>query len=246
MEWENNDNGRQRWCVRLVQGGGFGGPLFDGFDNLYVGQPGALLSFPPTQWTRWRKPVIGMPSTPRFLGRRPPSGRHPPGTGAGVRRPSRRGGRHRGRLGGRRRPRRCDARAGRLRAGPAGLPGRGRTRLLGGQRHGGARRLAAGRSGRGAGRAEVPLGADGAGPRVDQRRRQRRGAGQPGVVRRRVDRLRQRPRPTAVGAARRRRETEMVGAAGVSGANATRGHPAGPDRVGRRPGHPAGGVPRRR
>ena len=68
MEWENNDNGRQRWCVRLVQGGGFGGPLFDGFDNLYVGQPGALLSFPPTQWTRWRKPVIGMPSTPRFLG----------------------------------------------------------------------------------------------------------------------------------------------------------------------------------
>ncbi len=68
MEWENNDNGRQRWCVRLVQGGGFGGPLFDGFDNLYVGQPGALLSFPTTQWTRWRKPVIGMPSTPRFLG----------------------------------------------------------------------------------------------------------------------------------------------------------------------------------
>ena len=68
MEWENNDNGRQRWCVRLVQGGGFGGPLFDGFDNLYVGQPGAIQSFPTTQWTRWRKPVIGMPSTPRFLG----------------------------------------------------------------------------------------------------------------------------------------------------------------------------------
>ncbi|MCV7427692.1 PQQ-binding-like beta-propeller repeat protein [Mycobacterium montefiorense] len=68
MEWENNDNGRQRWCVRLFQGGGFGGPLFDGFDNLYVGQPGAFLSFPVTQWTRWRQPVIGMPSTPRFLG----------------------------------------------------------------------------------------------------------------------------------------------------------------------------------
>ena len=68
MEWENNDNGRQRWCVRLFQGGGFGGPLFDGFDNLYVGQPGAILSFPPTQWTRWRAPVIGMPSYPRFLG----------------------------------------------------------------------------------------------------------------------------------------------------------------------------------
>jgi outer membrane protein assembly factor BamB len=68
MEWENNDNGRQRWCVRLVQGGGFAGPLLDGFDNLYVGQPGAILSFPVTQWTRWRQPVIGMPATPRFLG----------------------------------------------------------------------------------------------------------------------------------------------------------------------------------
>jgi outer membrane protein assembly factor BamB len=68
MEWENNDNGRQRWCVRLFQGGGFAGPLFDGFDNLYVGQPGAFLSFPVTQWTRWRQPVIGMPATPRFLG----------------------------------------------------------------------------------------------------------------------------------------------------------------------------------
>jgi outer membrane protein assembly factor BamB len=68
MEWENNDNGRQRWCVRLFQGGGFAGPLFDGFDNLYVGQPGAIVAFPVTQWTRWRQPVIGMPSTPRFLG----------------------------------------------------------------------------------------------------------------------------------------------------------------------------------
>lgn len=67
MEWESN-NGRQRWCSRLVQGGGFGGPLFDGFDNLYVGQPGTIISFPPTQWTRWREPVIGMPTTPRFLG----------------------------------------------------------------------------------------------------------------------------------------------------------------------------------
>ncbi|MCV7197312.1 pyrrolo-quinoline quinone [Mycobacterium angelicum] len=68
MEWENNDNGRQRWCVRLVQGGGFAGPLFDNFDNLYVGQPGAIVAFPVTQWTRWRQPVIGMPTTPRFLG----------------------------------------------------------------------------------------------------------------------------------------------------------------------------------
>lgn len=68
MEWENKHNGRQRWCVRLVQGGGFSSPLLDGFDNMYVGQPGTIIAFPVTQWTRWRQPVIGMPSTPRFLG----------------------------------------------------------------------------------------------------------------------------------------------------------------------------------
>jgi outer membrane protein assembly factor BamB len=67
MEWENDENGRQRWCTRLFQGGGFSSPLFDGFDNVYVGQPGAMLAFPPTQWIRWRRPVIGMPLTPRFL-----------------------------------------------------------------------------------------------------------------------------------------------------------------------------------
>src|SRR5690606_24084941 len=42
-------------------------PLFDDFDNLYIGQPGAVLSFPPTQWIRWRRPVIGMPMTARIL-----------------------------------------------------------------------------------------------------------------------------------------------------------------------------------
>ena len=67
MVWEADNNGRQRWCTRLVQGGGLASPLFDGFDNLYVGQPGTMLSFPPTQWIRWRQPVIGMPTTPRFL-----------------------------------------------------------------------------------------------------------------------------------------------------------------------------------
>ena len=67
MEWENDDSGRQRWCTRLYQGGGFASPLFDGFDNVYVGQPGAIISFPATQWIRWRAPVIGMPLTPRIL-----------------------------------------------------------------------------------------------------------------------------------------------------------------------------------
>lgn len=67
MVWEADRGARQRWCTRLWQGGGLSGPLIDGFDNLYVGQPGAMLSFPPTQWIRWRRPVIGVPMTPRFV-----------------------------------------------------------------------------------------------------------------------------------------------------------------------------------
>jgi outer membrane protein assembly factor BamB len=67
MVWETDNNARQRWCTRLWQGGGLSSPLWDGFDNLYVGQPGAMLSFPPTQWIRWRQPVIGNPTTPRIL-----------------------------------------------------------------------------------------------------------------------------------------------------------------------------------
>lgn len=68
MVWENDNNGRQRWCTRMVLGGGFSSPMFDGFDNLYIGQPGLMLSYPPTQWVRWRTNVIGMPTTARFLG----------------------------------------------------------------------------------------------------------------------------------------------------------------------------------
>jgi outer membrane protein assembly factor BamB len=67
MVWETDNRARQRWCSRLWQGGGVSSPLFDGFDNLYVGQPGAMMSFPPTQWIRWRSPVIGLPMTPRLL-----------------------------------------------------------------------------------------------------------------------------------------------------------------------------------
>jgi outer membrane protein assembly factor BamB len=68
MVWENDNNGRQRWCTRLVLGGGFASPLFDRFDNVYIGQPGTMLSYPSTQWVRWRHPVIGMPHTARLLG----------------------------------------------------------------------------------------------------------------------------------------------------------------------------------
>jgi outer membrane protein assembly factor BamB len=52
----------------MVLGGGFTSPLFDQFDNLFIGQPGLMESFPPTQWVRWRQHVIGMPTTARFLG----------------------------------------------------------------------------------------------------------------------------------------------------------------------------------
>ncbi len=67
MVWENDGKGRQRWCTRMVLGGGFASPLFDGFDNLYIGQPGLMIAYPPTQWVRWRTNVIGMPTTTRFL-----------------------------------------------------------------------------------------------------------------------------------------------------------------------------------
>ncbi|GAB3232563.1 PQQ-binding-like beta-propeller repeat protein [Mycolicibacterium hippocampi] len=67
MVWETDNQARQRWCTRLVQGGGLASPMFDGFDNVYIGQPGTVLSFPTTQWIRWRKPVIGMPTTTRIL-----------------------------------------------------------------------------------------------------------------------------------------------------------------------------------
>ncbi len=68
MVWEVDNNGRQRWCTRMVLGGGFASPLFDQFDNLFIGQPGMMQSYPPTQWIRWRQNVIGMPTTARFLG----------------------------------------------------------------------------------------------------------------------------------------------------------------------------------
>ena len=67
MVWEADNNARQRWCTRLWQGGGSSSPLWDGFDNLYMGQPGAMMSFPTTQWFRWRQLVIGMPTTARIL-----------------------------------------------------------------------------------------------------------------------------------------------------------------------------------
>src|ERR1700730_14551146 len=41
MEGEDDGKRGERGCPRLFQGGGLASPLFDGFDNLYIGQPGA-------------------------------------------------------------------------------------------------------------------------------------------------------------------------------------------------------------
>ncbi|CNV96068.1 Uncharacterised protein [Mycobacterium tuberculosis] len=93
---------------------------------------------------------------PAVSGAWPPAREYTPGAAAGIRYPPRHGGRQSGGPGGRHRSHRCDTRTGRLRASPAGLPGRGRPCVLVGQRHGGGQRLAAGRTGREAGRAEIP------------------------------------------------------------------------------------------
>lgn len=67
MQWESDRDGRQRWCTRMVTGSPWSGPLIDGYDNVYLGQPGAIVAFPPTQWIRWRQPVIGAPMTPKIV-----------------------------------------------------------------------------------------------------------------------------------------------------------------------------------
>lgn len=68
MEWQNDNNGWQCWCVWLVQGGGFVGLLFDGFDNFYVGQLGVIIFFLLIQWMCWCQFVIGMLFILWFLG----------------------------------------------------------------------------------------------------------------------------------------------------------------------------------
>ena len=85
MVWENDNNGRQRWCTRMVLGGGFASPLFDEFDNLYIGQPGAMLSYPPTQWVRWREHGHRNAHHRKVSRWRPAAGGDPPRAGAGLR-----------------------------------------------------------------------------------------------------------------------------------------------------------------
>ena len=240
MVWESDNRGRQRWCTRLVQGGDLSSPLFDGFDNLYVGQPGTMLSFPPTQWIRWRKPVIGLPMTPRILDPDQPVGGDAPRAGAGVRRAPRRRGRHvagsrRGRRPHRFAARTADCAHGRSRcpvaAAPAFSPATGIIVVgaVGARRRGAVRR-----------RPALPPRPDPtAVAGVDQHRRRWRPTRQPGAVGRRHDRLRQRPRPTPVGTEHRRRQAEVVGAPGLPAADPAVGVTRRADRGRRRTGRQA-------
>ena len=235
MVWEADNNARQRWCTRLVQGGGLSSPLMDGFDNVYIGQPGLMQSFPLTQWVRWRQPVIGMPTTARILAdgqllvvthlgqvlvfdahrgtvEGTPldlvSGVDPTDSQRGL----------------------ADCRSARPRcpvaAAPAFAPSTGMI-VLGLWEPGADAPILVGLR-------YHPRPAAAAHPGVDQRRRRRRGSGQPRAVRRRIDGVRQRARRTAVGAELCRRQAEMVCAAGLFGADPAVGFAGRPDRRRRR------------
>ena len=124
----------------------------------------------------------------------PPSGGDPSGSGSAVRRPPRHRDRHSAGSGGGRQPDGFTARARRLPAGAAALPGRRRTRIRGQGGHGGGVGVAARRARVGARRAEIqPRPQPHAVGGLDQRRGQGGDDGQPGGVRGRFDDLRQRP-----------------------------------------------------
>ncbi|EUA47615.1 pyrrolo-quinoline quinone domain protein [Mycobacteroides abscessus 21] len=65
MEWEDNRAARQRWCTRMITGSPWSGPLADGYNNLYVGQPGAVVSFPPPNGFGGVNPSSAPPPHPR-------------------------------------------------------------------------------------------------------------------------------------------------------------------------------------
>ena len=199
-----------------------------------------MLSFPPTQWIRWRQPVIGMPTTPRILA---PgqllvvthlgqvlvfdahrgtvigtpldlvAGVDPTDSERGLAdcRPAGRGARSPPhRRSPRRRPSSCSG---------CGSPTPRHPILVGLRYRPGQTPLLT---------REWTSDAVGGGP-----------ACQPGVLGRRGDGVRQRPRRPAMGAQRRRRQGQVVGAAGLPGADSTLGLTRRADRGGRRSGRKA-------
>ena len=154
----------------------------------------------------------------------PAAGRHASRAGAGVRRPQRHRRRHAAGSGRRRQSDRLHSGTGRLPTDAATLPGGRGAGILVGHRHRGGQPVGTERRGAGPGWASLPCRPDPAAhPRVDQRRGRPGADLQPRAVRRRVHRVRQRPRRAPVGAQHRERQAEMVCAAGLSGADAAVG-----------------------
>ncbi|MGL4306005.1 MAG: PQQ-binding-like beta-propeller repeat protein [Mycobacteriaceae bacterium] len=61
-------NGRRAWGMRTAPGGSFAAPLTDQYGNVYIGEPGAMLSMPNNSFLRWRTPVLGAPLTAQLIG----------------------------------------------------------------------------------------------------------------------------------------------------------------------------------
>ena len=221
---------------------GSSSPLFDGFDNLYVGQPGLMLSFPPTQWIRWRQPGDRNAIDAKASRQRSTAGGDPSRSGAGVRRPPRRRRGQPDRPGRRHRPDGFATRSGRLPAGPAEVPDRRGARFLGGHPDDRHPRLAARRTGATVLGAAIPT-------RARRRCWHGRGPATPSPtvcwqVRCCPPTARRSTSTAATNSCGRSTPTtaaEMVGAAGLPGADAAHGGAGGTDHRRRRPGHRAGG-----
>ena len=134
MVWETDNNGRQRWCTRLWQGGG----------SL---EPAVRRLRQPLYRSARRDDVVPADAVdplaaagdrnadhPKDSRARPAAGGDPSGSGAGVRRPPRHRDRHAAGSGGGRRPDRLRTRTRRLPPRPAALPGRRGARLRGAER----------------------------------------------------------------------------------------------------------------
>ena len=224
MVWETDNNARQRWCTRLVQGGGLVQSAVRRVRQS-LHRPARRDAVLPADAV---DPVASAGDRnahhPKDSRAGPAAGRHASRAGAGVRRPQGHRRRHAAGSGRRRQSDRLHSGTGRLPTDAATLPsGRGAGVFVG-HRHRGGQPVGTERRGPGPGWASLPCRPDPAAhPRVDQRRGGPGPDRQPGAFRRRVHRVRQRPRRSPVGDQHRERQAEMVSAAGLSGADAAVG-----------------------
>ena len=129
MVWEADNNAPPTLVHPAVAGRRISSPLWDGFDNLYVGQPGAHDVVPADAVDPMAAAGDRNANHPKDSRAGSASRGDSSGSGSAVRRPSRHRDRHPAGSGGRRRPDGLPARAGRLPAGTAALPGRRRARI---------------------------------------------------------------------------------------------------------------------